>query len=476
MTERRPFLAALLVLGMSGFASDAIGQTARPAEAARPADHQTLEQLLRHRILEQQAARGAVMAILSPSGRDVIVVQDDKDGGLPPLDQNSIFEIASLTKVFTALVLADDVVQGRARLSDPVQAHLPSGVQVPQFGERQITLEDLATHGSALPLWPGNLAAIAPDAPDKYAGYRLDQLYSGLTDLKLGYAPGERFRYSNLGVSLLGQALAHDAGETFPALLKARVTSPLNLSDTQFGEAPSKASRRALGFDTDLNPIAPSGEGALDPAGGLRSTANDLLAFLDLFLNGKGPPNLVRAAQLMLTVDRPGDDDATRMALGWRRSVAHGETYYWSNGSGDVSRTFMGFNPARGVAVVALADAASGGGLDDIARRVLDPQQDVDASVVPRPVTVVLPEAVLQRVLGRYQYAPDDEIEITRGVTGLIVTSGPNQFVIQPQSATHYISRMVPDVVIEFEGAEAGPATVLVVREGEQTYRYVRRY
>jgi len=84
----------------------------------------------------------------------------------------------------------------------------------------------------------------------------------------------------------------------------------------------------------------------------------------------------------MLTLDRPGDGDDTRMTLGWRRTVTHGETCYWSHGSSDGSRTFMGFNPARGVAVVALADAASGGGLDDIAWRVLDPLEAVDLKIV----------------------------------------------------------------------------------------------
>ena len=191
------------------------------------------------------------------------------------------------------------------------------------------------------------------------------------------------------------------------------------------------ANRRAQGHDMDLKPVGPTGGGARNPALALRSTANDLLKLLDLFLSGAGPGELPEAARLMLTLDRPGDDGNTRMTLGWRRTIVHGETYYWSHGSGDGSRTFMGFNPTRGVAVVALADAASGAGLDDIARRVLDPMQPVDMKVVPRPRAVELPPAAIERVLGTYRYAPGDEMTITRGATALIVTAGSAQFLIQ---------------------------------------------
>jgi hypothetical protein len=176
----------------------------------------------------------------------------------------------------------------------------------------------------------------------------------------------------------------------------------------------------------------------------------------------------------MLSIDRPGDDAATHMALGWRRTIAHGEIYYWSIGSGDGSRTFMGFNPARRVAVVALADTASGQGLDDIGRRVLDSEQNVDTVVRPVPITIALAEEVLGRAIGTYQYAPDDVMEISRGATGLIVTAGTSQLVIQPQSDTRYVSRMAPGLAFEFEDAETGPASALILHQDGQIYRYER--
>lgn len=464
--QRRSFLMAALGLAAGGCASGS-----RHGAGAQISDHAGISDLVQHAILRQQRAYSAVVAIADRSGRRFLRAAA---AGRSRPDSDTIFEIASLTKVFTALLLAEAATRGRVRLDDPLQAYLPPGVQAPEFEGRPITLADLATHSSGLPLRPNNLAASAPDAPDKYAGYTLEQLYAGLSDYALSQAPGTRFQYSNLGFGLLGQSLAAASGYTFDELLRRRVTDPLRLKDTAFGEDLAKANRRAQGHDFDFNPVCPSGESALNPAAGLRSTASDLLTFLELFLEGAGPAGLGQAARHMLAAERPGDNPETHMVLGWRRTVAHGETYYWSNGSGDGSRTFMGFNPRRRVGVVALADTASGGGLDDIGRRVLDPLHAVDTAIVPRLPTIALPEELLARALGVYVFAPGDQIAITRGMTGLILTAGVSQIVIQPQSTTRYVSSMAPGVTVDFEGADTGPAVALLLHQDGQTYRYER--
>ena len=475
----RARVAALAAFGALLGAPSAVKATevaTRPdagAERAPTIDDREIEKLVRFRIDRQRRATSAVVGVLRPSGRSIIAYQSKRGQQAAEPGGDTIFEIASLTKVFTALLLADAVTRGDVRLDDPLYAYVPTGVKVPEYDGRAITLVDLATHTSGLPLRPNNLDA-APDTPNKYAGYTLDQLYAGLPQYRLDSPPGSKFEYSNLAFALLGHALAQQAGEPFPELLRRRITSPLGLPDTRFDDDPADAARRAQGHDLDLRPIGPSGDGALSPAGGLRSTANDLLRLLDLFLSGAGPGDLPQAARLMLTVDRPADGDDTRMALGWRRTVAHGETYYWSNGSSDGSRTFMGFNPARGVAIVALADAASGGGLDDIGWHVLDPLEPVDLKVVPRPRAVELPPAAIDRVLGTYRYAPDDEITITRGVAGLIVTSGPGQILIQPQSRTRFFARAGGDLYLEFPGSASKPAARLVLHQDGKSFVYQR--
>lgn len=402
------------------------------------------------------------------------MAQSPQRGNEPELGTDTIFEIASLTKIFTSLLLAEAVVRGEVGLEDPLVAYVPEATTVPHHAGRQITLLDLATHGSGFPLRPSNLEAAFPDEPNKYASYSLSQLYEALPTYRIEQAPGTRFEYSNLGFGLLGQGLALKAATTDDALLRERITGPLGLDDTGTDDEPAKARRRAQGYDADLRPVGPTHYGALDPAGGLRSTADDLLKLLDVFVNRSGPDNIVRAAELMLTVDRPGDAGTTRMALGWRRETVHGETYYWSNGSGDGSRAFMGFNPGRRIAVVALADAASGGGLDDIGRFVLDPQQELDLKITPRPKVVDLPDSVVGQALGVYEYEPGDRMRVSRGATGLIVTTGPSQLVISPSSPTRYFAKASPDLVFELGDVTADGAQTLTLHQDGKTYIYKR--
>jgi len=473
-------IVALMTLGASLLATSTVhatGVATHPesdSKRAETIDDREIARLVRFRIDKQQRATAAVVGVTRSSGRSIIAYQSKRGPHAVEPDGDTIFEIASLTKIFTALLLADAARRGEVQLDDPLARFVPTGVRVPEFSGRAITLADLATHTSGLPLRPNNLNAVAPDAPNKYAGYTLDQLYVGLPEYHLDRAPGSQFEYSNLAFALLGDALARQAGEPFPDLLRRRVTAPLGLSDTRFGDDPAAAARRAQGHDMDLKPVGPTDNGALNPAGGLRSTANDLLQLLDLFLSDDSSSDLSQAARLMLTLDRPGDGDDTRMMLGWRRTIAHGETYYWSHGSSDGSRTFMGFNPARRVAIVALADASSGGGLDDIAWHVLDPEEPVDLKIAPRPRTVELPPAAIDRVLGTYRYAPDDEMTITRGVTGLIVTEGPGQYLIQPQSRTKFFAKGGGDLYLEFPGVASKPADRVVLHQNGKSFVYHR--
>jgi CubicO group peptidase (beta-lactamase class C family) len=448
----------------------AFANPASPASTPPPPTDSEIARLIRFRVEKQHAASGIVVGVLRPSGQSIAAYGTTALGGGRKVDGDTIYEVASLTKVFTALLLADAAARGEAGLDDALQAYVPPGVKVPLFEGRAITLTDLATHTAGLPLRPKNLHA-APDAMNKYAAYSLDQLYAGLPDYHLTRAPGSRFEYSNVGPSLLGHGLALRRHVTFYDLVRDRITGPLGLTDTRFGDDPSARARRSTGYDIDLKPVGATDFGALNPAGGLRSTANDLLKFLNLFLNGHGPGDLPQAARLMLTVDRPGDDKDTHMALGWRRTQSD-ETFYWSDGSGDGSRTFMGFNPARRIAVVALANAATGVGVDDIGAHVIAPRQPVNMHIPKIHHQITLPGAALDRLLGVYRHAPGDEFPVTRGATGLLVGSGPSQFPIYPESPTRFFAKMA-DVQLEF-AAGSGPPLAVVLQQDGKSFIYKR--
>jgi serine-type D-Ala-D-Ala carboxypeptidase/endopeptidase len=436
------------------------------AQAAR-IDEQELHAQLVERIDVRKWGTSIVVGITSPRGRRIVSygtmsLQDPRK-----VDGTTVFEIASLTKVFTALVLADMVNRQRVKLAAPVSTCLPDGMKVPQHGGKQITFLDLATHSSGLPLRPNNLAS--QTALNKYAGYTVDQLYQGLATFELPHDPGSTFTYSNWGFGLLGNALAHCAGKSYDALLAARVTEPLGMRDTMFAPNSALRSRLAAAYDSKLQPVPNESTGALDAAGGLYSTVDDVLKFVELFL-GRGPQPLVAAATMMLEPRRPGDGPDTRMGLGWRVTTSDGMQTLWSSGRADGYRAFMGFDPAARVAVVALTNAATNVGVDDIGWHILDPRVAV-ARQHPR---VVVSADVLQRYVGRYKFDDGVVMTVAREEEHLVVQmTGQGPSAVFASAPREFFPE---DIEAQFVFDESGdrPAQSLILNQDGHSYKAVR--
>jgi CubicO group peptidase (beta-lactamase class C family) len=156
---------------------------------------------------------GMVVATIDPDGTTSMAACGNPGPDALPLDGDSVFEIGSITKVFTATVLAEMVERGEVKLDDPVQRYLPSSVRMPQRNGRQITLLDLATQSSGLPRLPNNLRPKSMTNP--YADYTVEQMYEFLSGYQLTRDAGEEYEYSNIGVGLLGHALARRAGLSY---------------------------------------------------------------------------------------------------------------------------------------------------------------------------------------------------------------------------------------------------------------------
>lgn len=286
----------------------------------------------------------------------------------PPLT-DTIFEIGSVTKVFTATLLAALVEDGAVSLEDPVQGYLPSGVELPTRG-RRITLADLATHTAGLPRLPrGFFVRSLQHRRNPYAWLTVDDLYAGLPDTRVRRGPGGRPRYSNLGYGLLGQVLAARAGRSYEQLIRERIAGPLGLADTAVSVPEAARSRFAQGHNRRGRPVRHWDLIAVAGAGALRSTVADLLAFLRLQL-GDGEPALARAAALT---------QATRVrhrgiaiGLGWTRgpllSTDH-ELLFHNGGTGGF-RSFVGIVPATHTAVAILSNSARS--VDALGFRVLE--------------------------------------------------------------------------------------------------------
>src|SRR5690606_11839226 len=164
-----------------------------------------------------------------------------------PVDEHTLFETGSLTKVFTNLLLAQLVDAGRIDLDAPIADYLPPGTILPQEGDRAITAFDLATHSAGLSGLPDDLAANGLENP--YSGYGAEGLLAWLADYDLPRPIGERFEYSNAGTALLAQAIEQVSGEPYADLLQRNILDPLDMDETSLALTGTERPDMAQGHD-----------------------------------------------------------------------------------------------------------------------------------------------------------------------------------------------------------------------------------
>jgi serine-type D-Ala-D-Ala carboxypeptidase/endopeptidase len=300
---------------------------------------------------------GIVVGTIEPDGGSVVAGYGEPGAGALPLDGNSVFEIGSITKVFTVALLGDMVNRGEVALDDPVQKYLPPGVAVPQRNGRQITLVDLATHTSGLPRLPTNMQPRDPMNP--YADYTAERLYSFLNGAQLTRDVGSTHEYSNLGVGLLGHALVRRGGKSYEALVTERILKPLGMVHTAVTLTPWMQAHLALGHDAAGNVVPNWDIGVLEGAGALRSTANDMLRFARANLD----PSQNRLARILRDthqVRAPTGRSDMSMALGWLVRQVDGHAIVWHNGGTGGYRTWIGFDETRRIAAVVLTNSSQG--------------------------------------------------------------------------------------------------------------------
>src|SRR5450755_4071616 len=223
------------------------------ASALLAADTAEIRSILENRIDLGKKAAGMVAGTIDEKGRVVtgygkVALDSDRKP-----DGDTVFEIGSITKVFTSLLLADMVERGEVKLDDPVSKFLPPTVTVPSRNGRQITLLDLSMQISGLPRLPDNMKPA--DAANPYADYDAAKLYEFLSRYKLTRDIGEKYEYSNLGVGLLGHALALKAGLSYEQLVRRRVLEPLGMTSTSVTLSDSQKKRLATGYDSALSPV-----------------------------------------------------------------------------------------------------------------------------------------------------------------------------------------------------------------------------
>ncbi|MBI5601436.1 MAG: serine hydrolase [Gemmatimonadetes bacterium] len=381
------------------------------------------------------------------------------NAGVQPFDGNTVFEIGSITKTFTAAILADMVRKGEVSLADPVAKLLPPGTVVPERDGRQITLLDLATQSSGLPPMPDNFAP--KDRENPYADYTVAQLYEFLGRYKLPRAIGEKYEYSNLGVGLLGHALSVRAGMDYEALVAQRVLKPLGMKDTRVALDASMKKRLAPGHSDNRTPAKNWDIATLTGAGALRSTVNDMLTYIRANADSASSP--LGPVLAMTHAERHGINAAMSIGLAWHRlKTPAGRTLVWHNGGTGGYRTFTGYNEATGEGVVVLSNTARG--VDEIGWHLLD--ASVPLPPIPKPhKEVPLPVESLDRYVGTYAFTPAFAMAITReGAQLFAQATAQPRFPVFAEAEGEFFFKVV-DAQLSFTRDSTGTVTGLVLHQ-----------
>ena len=417
-----------------------------PAEWEIPADT-ALGDLLARRIAGREGA-GIVAAVLEPgeNGPVTRIVSRGpySDAGF---DGDTVFEIGSMTKVFTALLLTDMALKGEVSLDDPVARYLPDGAVMPTRNGAEITLSQLSHQISGLPRLPDNMPYGDPDDP--YADYTEALLLEFLGRYALTRDIGGQYEYSNLGVGLLGYVLARAAGEPdYESLVRHRILYPLGMQDTAITLTPGMQGRFATPHDIYMRPASPWAIPVIGGAGALRSTANDMLIFLAATLDPQSP---IGPAMELAVAERYVPGEGAQYPLGWMLARApSGDVLHHGGGTGGF-RTHMAVQPARNRAVVVLTNAAIEPSASDIAMHMITGMPPAHETPVPPPPSpapvreeVSLDPAQLAHVAGTYAMAPGMVMNVVLSDDGLTAQlSGQPAFPIFAMGPLEFFLKVV---------------------------------
>jgi CubicO group peptidase (beta-lactamase class C family) len=337
------------------------------------------------------------------------------------LDPDTLFAVASVSKLFTTVAMADLVREGRLAIEDPLAKHLPAGVKVPSRNGKVITLKHLATHTSGL----GNLdrgdAVRTRAAPNSW-----EAVYEGLAGIELPTDPGESFEYSNIGMVLLGRVVELVSGRPYEEFVIERILTPLGMDATRV-TLPENSGKPVFAFDIGI--------GA--PAGGFNSTARDLAKFAQAAL-GSAPVLLME--DLKITYQPQGRDVKGRpLYLGWHEAGRPGRLSH-----GGLQHAYVGVDLKNGVGTVILCTGQTTYN-EALGAAVLSALAGEKADF-PRPRPVVVPRpGVLEKLAGEYRLKEGEGAIVVKaasdGRTLLLSFKKGQEFTIWPETEDLFYCR-----------------------------------
>jgi serine-type D-Ala-D-Ala carboxypeptidase/endopeptidase len=437
-----------------------------PAAAQHFPPDDKLTAIIRERV--DKGGVGMVLGVIEADGTTRIVSYGRSGVEGKPLGPKSVFEMGSITKVFTGTLLADLVDRGLVSLKDPVAKHLPPGVKMPSRNGRDITLLDLATHRSSLTRMPTNMM---PDGTNPYPKYTIDELYAFLNGHQLRRDIGSEYEYSNIAVALLGHVIERVAGSSYEQLVQERILRPLGMSTSSTKmEGPVKE-WLTVGHAESGKP-APYREWAELPGmGALRSNAEDMLRFVAA--SARPPDSPLGRALRLAHEPRNAVNANADIGLNWqimkfgsRRIIGHG-------GATQGFRAFMGFDPDARVGAVILANYPAS--MSDIVLHLINPNVPLTGAPTEERVQIDLADNVLKQYVGDYELRPAFTINVTFENGALFAqATAQSKLPIFPESETKFFYRAV-NAQLAFTRDASGAVTGLVLHQGGREQAARRR-
>jgi len=383
-------------------------------------------------------------------------------------NEKTVYEIGSMSKVFTGILLAHAVESERVELDQSIGTIMKKLQTANKKVGTSIRLGHLSTHVSGLPRLPSNLAPVDPTNP--YADYDRKLLLAFMSGVEPERKPGAKGEYSNLAAGLLGDLLAVEAGMDYGALLMQNLTGPLELGDTRLNLSYDQIDRMAPPHNGNRKADKNWNFDALAGAGGIRSTTDDMLRFIEANLHPAegvvGP-----AIELAWKQHLPSKDGAFAMGLGWH--IARDGQTRWHNGQTGGYHSMILVSRDLDAGVVVLCNTATGE-VDALAQSIIQAIGGMEVKPRTFPKEKSIPAAEVARLAGRYQIVPQFILTVRADGEKLFVQAtnqGENR--VYPESATEWKLRVV-DASLTFEVSDKGKCVAVTLHQNGRDMRGTR--
>nr|WP_295922909.1 serine hydrolase domain-containing protein [uncultured Dyadobacter sp.] len=300
---------------------------------------------------------GVIVGVIRNGSKTVYSFGEKELGAGDKITSKSVLELASITKTFTAIALADLHLRNSVNLDDPIEKYLPLQVKVPSYNGTKITLRHLANHTSGFPRAPKNMDK---EAFNPYVGYSEEKMYEFVNGYTLTREPGTEFEYSNVGYGLLGQILSNINRSDYEKMVTDRVLRPLGMKHTTVSFTNDQLQNLVQGHygKKKVDSWAKYMENILQGTGSLLSNMDDMLVYLEANMNSTNTPLRDAIALTHQPTFRYSGDHQDGIGLGWSLLTTDNLHVIWKNGGNGGYTSFIGFDKSTKTGVVILTNSS----------------------------------------------------------------------------------------------------------------------